>query len=145
MNNSIAKYGCLLYILLVCIVVQAQNTKGNDSNTPLHALQPDYKIPYGKTTTQDVKQVMDRVLLYLSEVTPTQLADRKSGAVITDLKKPVRDAVVKPGDFRLTSYEWGVTYGAMLLAGEVTGDKRYSEYTSARFKFLAEAVFSSVW
>jgi unsaturated rhamnogalacturonyl hydrolase len=139
MINAIAKYGCLLYILLVCVTARAQNTKGNDSNTPLHALQPNYKIPYGKTTTQDVKQVMDRVLAYLAEVTPTQVVDRKTGSVITDLKKPVKDAIVKAGDFRLTSYEWGVTYGAMLLAGEVTGDKRYSEYTFARFKFLAEA------
>ena len=27
----------------------------NDSNTPLHLLQPDYKIPYGVPAKEDVK------------------------------------------------------------------------------------------
>jgi len=43
-----------------------------------------------------------------------------------------------PGDFRLVSYEWGVTYAGMLLAAENTKDKKYSEYTYERLVFLAE-------
>jgi unsaturated rhamnogalacturonyl hydrolase len=132
-----------IFLTLLMVVTargsQAQQvpSQGNDTNTPLHALQPDYTIPYGKTTPEDVKQVLDRVLSYLDAVTPAQLVNSKTGQPVRDLKSPDKDVVLKPGDFRLTSYEWGVTYGAMLLAGEVTGDKRYTAYTADRFKFLA--------
>lgn len=119
----------------MCFCVAAQ--KVNDSNTPLHALQPDYPIPYTTTQAADVKQVMDNVLAYLDAVTPAELVNSATGEPITDLKIPNRDAVLKTGDFRLTSYEWGVTYSAMLLAGETTGDQRYTQYVSKRFAFLA--------
>jgi unsaturated rhamnogalacturonyl hydrolase len=133
-------FSSLLLIFFFGSNVSAQNipAKGNDTNTPLHALQPDYKIPYGKTKPEDVKQVTDRVLQYLDAVTPAQLINSKTGEVITDMKKPDKEAVIKPGDFRLNSYEWGVVYGAMLLMGDNTGDKRYTDYTATRLKFLGE-------
>ncbi|SDM35563.1 Rhamnogalacturonyl hydrolase YesR [Catalinimonas alkaloidigena] len=116
----------------------AQKAPLTDANTPLHALQPDYLTPYREVSPQEVKGVLDRVRAYLEAVTPTQVVDRATAAVITDRKKPVQNAALQAGDFRLTSYEWGVTYGAMLLAGQVTGDKRYTDYTAARMKFLSE-------
>jgi unsaturated rhamnogalacturonyl hydrolase len=111
----------------------------NDSNTPLHALQPDYKIPYVATKSVDVKRVVDRVLSYLDSVTPPEIVNSKTGATITDYKKPVKDAILKQGDFRLTSYEWGVTYSAMLLLSENTLDPRYANYVSTRHDFLKKA------
>ena len=42
------------------------------------------------------------------------------------------------GAFRLASYEWGVTYSAMLAAAEATGDQAYYKYVTDRFQFLAE-------
>jgi unsaturated rhamnogalacturonyl hydrolase len=129
-------------LLIVCGEenINAQNipAKGNDTNTPLHALQPDYKIPYGKTKPEDVKLITDRILQYLDAVTPAQLINSKTGAAIADFKTPDKEAVIKPGDFRINSYEWGVVYGAMLLMGDNTGDKRYTDYTSSRMKFLGE-------
>lgn len=119
-------------------VLHAQKVPQKDTNTPLHALQPDYKIPYGTTKPDDVKRVMDRILNYLEGVTPAEVVNNTTGAVITDYKKPDKAAAIKQGDFRLTSYEWGVVYGAMLLAGVNTGDSKYTEYTSRRFKFLGE-------
>jgi unsaturated rhamnogalacturonyl hydrolase len=129
-----------IFLMLYSVGLMAQNVpaKGNDVNTPLHALQPDYKVPYGKTRPEDVKQTMDRVFSYLDASTPTQVINSKTNEVITDFSKPVKDAVVKQGDFRITSYEWGVTYSGMLLAGELTGDKRYKEYAEKRLKFIAE-------
>jgi unsaturated rhamnogalacturonyl hydrolase len=133
---------CTIICVLLCLStqgLQAQQNK-NDSNTPLHALQPDYKIPYNPPAKpEEVKKVTDRILAYLDATTPAVLADSKTGATITDYKKPVRDAIIKPGDFRLSSYEWGVVYGAMLMAGEVTGDKRYTDYTATRMKFIRQA------
>lgn len=126
----------IILLLLVPFYISAQQV--NDTNTPLHALQPDYKTPYTPARAADVKLVMDRVLGYLEKVTPAELIKSTTGETITDLKTPDKDAILKKGDFRLTSYEWGVTYGAMLLSGDVTGDKRYTEYTAKRFKFLAD-------
>ena len=71
----------------------------NDTNTPLHLMQPDYDTPYGIPQTADVKAVMDRVLGYISEGMPAQYDDSL---------RLVR------GRFRLTSYECGVAYSAAL-------------------------------
>jgi len=128
-------------ILLASTAIQTRAqvpVKGNDTTVPLHALPPDYKIPYGTTKPEDIKKVLDRVFTYLDANTPASIVNSKTNAVIQDFKKPDKDAILKPGDFRLTSYEWGVTYGAMLLTGEVTADKRYTDYTLNRFKFLSE-------
>jgi unsaturated rhamnogalacturonyl hydrolase len=134
-------YGTWMCLLLLIAVqsLPAQVPK-TDTNTPLHALQPDYKVPYNPPAKpEDIKKVIDRIREYLETVTPPLIVNSKTGAAITDYSKPLQEAVLKQGDFRLTSYEWGVTYGAMLLAGQVTGDKRYTDYTAARMKFLAEA------
>lgn len=59
--------------LLICctfffiLPTQAQKKKEviNDSNTPLHLLQPDYKNPYGVVDKNNVKKDLDRILNYL--------------------------------------------------------------------------------
>lgn len=94
----------------------------NDSNTPLHLLQPDYKIPYGVPEKEAVKADLDRILKFVDAETPWQ---------------PGEDGTIPRGAFRLTSYEWGVTYAAMLAAAASTGDKAYSDYTYNRHAFLA--------
>ena len=128
----------LLLLGSVAASAQTNPPKANDTTTPLHLLQPDYPVPYGKTTPEDVKQVLDRVYNYLDKATPAELADKKTNAAVSTRGKFNPDAIIKPGDFRLTSYEWGVTYSGMLLAGEVTGDKKYTDYTFTRLKFLSE-------
>ena len=94
----------------------------NDSNTPLHLLQPDYNIPYGVPDKAQVKADLDRILKYVDAETPWQ---------------PGEDGEIPRGAFRLASYEWGVTYAAMLTAGDATGDKAYTDYTYNRHKLLA--------
>ena len=96
---------------------QAGSQVINDTNTPLHLLQPDYKIPYGVPAKEDIKADLDRILAFLETATP---------AVVTE------DGKLQQGSFRLASYEWGVTYSAMLKAGEVTGDQAFTDYTVSR-------------
>lgn len=95
----------------------------NDSTTPLHLLKPDYKTPYGELDKDSVKADVDRIFAYIDEVTPAKMTDGK----------------VNQGTYRLTSYEWGVMYDALLDAARITGDKRYSDYVSDRVGFLAKA------
>ena len=132
------------FLLLTILTVQnafaqRNETKANDSNTPLHLLQPDYPVPYGKVEIADVTQVLNRIHGYLNAVTPTGFVNSKTGEKLNDLSKIDSNTVLAKGDFRLVSYEWGVTYGAMLLATEATGDDRYKKYADERLQFLADA------
>ncbi len=110
----------------------------NDNNTPLHLMKPDYRLGYGISKTEDVKQVMDRVLRYIETETPAQLVDKKTGAAVTDFRKITADTYLKQGSFRLTSYEWGVTYSGVLAAYKATGDEAYLNYVAKRHQLLAE-------
>ncbi|WP_146901562.1 glycoside hydrolase family 88/105 protein [Adhaeribacter aerolatus] len=119
-------------------MAQTKPAKANDITTPLHLLQPEYPTPYGKPAVEEVTKVLNRVYTYLEAVTPAKVINSKTKAEIIDFKKLNADAIFAPGDFRLTSYEWGVTYAGMLLAGEATGDKRFTEYTNKRLKLIAD-------
>ncbi|QKZ13129.1 glycoside hydrolase family 105 protein [Spirosoma sp. KUDC1026] len=139
MRKSATLSAVLLWSATIALPVlgQTKPAKVNDSTTPLHLLQPDYPVPYGQPKVADVTAVLDRVYTYLDKVTPTQVIDKETGKEITDFARFQPNAVIKPGDFRLTSYEWGVTYAGMLLASEATGDPRYAEYSNKRLAFLA--------
>ena len=100
-----------------------QEEEVNDMTTPLHLLKPDYKIPYGETTKEDVKAALDRIFKYVDGQTPHALKD---------------DGTLERGAFRIGSYEWGITYQALMAAAEVTGDHKYSDYVKTRFDFIAE-------
>ena len=112
--------------------------KANDVTAPLHLLQPDYPTPYGKPATEEITKVLGRIYDFLNTATPAKIINKKTNEEIKDFTKLSDDAVLAPGDFRLTSYEWGVTYAGMLLAGEATGDQRFTDYTNVRLKLIAD-------
>lgn len=99
----------------------AKEDEINDATTPLHLLQPDYKTPYGNLTVDSIKTDIDRVFAYIDAATPAKMTDGK----------------VNQGTYRLTSYEWGVMYDALLDAAAITSDRKYSDYVSDRIRFLA--------
>lgn len=119
--------------------VNVHAQKPNDVTAPLHAMKPDYPVPYTIPQQDDVKQVLDKIYHYLDSVTPAQFINKNTRAVVTDVNKPDTNIIFKPGDFRLTSYEWGVTYAGMLRATGTTGDEKYGDYTKTRMSFLAKA------
>jgi unsaturated rhamnogalacturonyl hydrolase len=130
----------LLYLLIPFVAFAQRNeTKATDSNTPLHLLKPDYPTPYGKPDVAAIVQILNKIHGYLDEVTPPQYMDTKSGLALTDFSKIDTNTALKKGDFRIVSYEWGVTYGAMYLATEATGDNRFKAYADKRLQFLAES------
>ena len=136
MLNYILLAGTLL-LLSNCV----QETEAvNDSNTPLHLLQPEYSTPYDIPDPEGITQVLDRVRDYLEENTPVELVDLPSGQTIREFSEiGSKDSLAfKPGDFRLISYEWGVTYGGMLLAGQATGDEQFTNYTTDRLQFILD-------
>jgi rhamnogalacturonyl hydrolase YesR len=128
-----------LVILPMAMFAQRNVTNANDSNTPQHLLQPDYPVPYGIPNVDNVKASLDRIYNYLNGVTPMAFVDTKTGEEITDLSKISATTSLKKGDYRLVSYEWGVTYAAMLAATKATGDAKYKNYTLERLKFISNA------
>lgn len=131
----------LIFTLLFSLSTFSQRNviNANDSNTPLHLLQPDYPVPYGIPKVENVKASLDRVYTYLNGVTPMAFVDSKTGEEITDLTKISATTALKKGDYRLVSYEWGVTYAAMLAATRATGDIKYKNYSLERLKFINNA------
>lgn len=124
--------------LIVSFLVQSSAAQ-TDATTPLHLLKPDYPIPYGIPKNEDVSAVLARVYAYLNGVTPPAFANEKTGEVFTDASKIDANTILQKGDFRIVSYEWGVTYAGMLLASEATGDPRYKDYVEKRLKFIGDA------
>lgn len=104
----------------------------------LHALDVKYPTPYRAMEAAEIKAVLDRVFAYLDRTTPAELIDKTTGAAITDVSTANPNAVLKPGDFRLNSYEWGVTYIGMLAAAQATGDARYQDYMTKRHTLLSQ-------
>ena len=114
------------------------NAQQNDNNTPLHLMKPAYRVGYGIPTASSVKQTIDRVLRYIDAETPATLVDKQTGREVTRLADINADTQLKQGGFRLTSYEWGVTYSGVLAAYEATGDAAYRDYVAKRHKLLAD-------
>lgn len=110
-----------------------------DAVTPLHLLKPNYPMPYGIPKEEEVVAVLDRIRQYLDSVTPTGFINEKTGEAVTDASKIDVNTILKRGDFRIVSYEWGVTYAGMLLASEATGDPRFRDYTDKRLTFIADS------
>lgn len=110
----------------------------NDVTTPLHLLQPEYPTPYGIPSVEEIVTTLDRVYDYLESESASKLVDSKSNIEITDLKKLNENTIFEPGAFRLTSYEWGVTYAGMTQITEATGDEKYADYTNKRLKLMAD-------
>ncbi|MBW8332912.1 MAG: glycoside hydrolase family 88 protein [Prolixibacteraceae bacterium] len=130
----------LTILILLPVIAFSQNQPAkqqNDATAPLHLLQPDYDTPYNVPSKEEIIKVLDRVYNYLDANTPAKLTDAP-GSELSDLSKVNTQTKFKQGDFRLISYEWGVTYAGMLLASQTTGDQKYADYTFKRMKFLAD-------
>jgi hypothetical protein len=115
MKKTCIWLGVLLLITILPVQAQKQKNKeaANDTNTPLHLLQPDYRVPYGILSPEDVKKDIDRVFRYLDKATPAGVVDKNTGKAVTDYSQMDVNSVLERGQFRLASYEWGVAYAAM--------------------------------
>lgn len=130
----------LLTIILSCTPTADKPAATTDTNTPLHRIQPDYPVPYNVMDETEIINTLTRVLHYLEEASPVGLVDRNTGEEIPADAEPDTAARLARGDFRLVSYEWGVLYAGMLLAGKVTGEEAFTAYTTRRMQFIADII-----
>ena len=110
----------------------------NDVTTPLHLMKPDYPTPYIIPQKENIKMVLDRIYNFLDKNSASKIVNANTKTEITNYKKGNEDITFEPGAFRLTSYEWGVTYAGMLLASKATGEKYFADYTNKRIKLIAD-------
>jgi len=140
LRNYLRRRIQVVAIPVLCLTFSCTNNPKelNDVTTPLHAMQPDYLVPYGTPEPGDIISTLDRIYNYLEKVTPPSVVDKTSGEVITDISKVNSNSAFAKADFRLTSYEWGVTYAGMLHAAKSTGDEKYRDYTLKRLALIAD-------
>jgi len=142
-QRSIALFTLAVMSLLVPFSFSQAPVSKPVSGSPVvnpQTIQPSYPVPYGKMTVEEITKVLDRIRVYLDSVTTPRLINQLNGEEIKDLSNPGNDAIIERGSFGLISYEWGVTYAGMLLAGEATGDSRFTDYTARRLQFIARLV-----
>ena len=77
MNYRIITVAALLVALPA--VAQKKKTVVNDSNTPLHLLQPAYQGTYGDLSPERVKKDIDRGFNYIDKETPARVVDKNTG------------------------------------------------------------------
>lgn len=104
----------------------------------LHALDSDYKVPYAVPESTDIEKTLSRIHQYLDASTYMKLINKETKEEISDYSQIDKSTILAPGDFRLISYEWGVTYAGMLLSGNATGKKKYTDYTYSRLNYIHE-------
>ena len=125
----------VFFCLGLFTTVQSQ---ANDVTAPLHLLQPEYPTPYVIPQKENVKAVLDRVYNFLEANTASKVVNKKDNSEVTNFKKIDGNIVFEKGAFRLTSYEWGVTYAGMLLTTQATADKKYENYVDKRLQLIAD-------
>lgn len=136
----------LIYLLVIFSVSCTKSVKKetqeqepqNDTTAPLHALQPDYPTPYGVKSVKDIITTLDKVYAFLETNTASKLVDSETNIEVTDLDKLNEKTIFEEGAFRLTSYEWGVTYAGMLAVANASGDQKYADYTNKRLQIFAD-------
>lgn len=131
------KNNFILAALLFCSSLQAQK-QANDAM--LHNSKPQYPVPYGAMPGEQIKGILDKVFNYINAVTPAEMVNKITNLSVNDIADADTNTVMQEGDFRITSYEWGVTYSALLSAAAIIGDKKYADYVKDRFSFIAKWV-----
>ena len=128
-----------LFGTAICILfsIQPKAQEKDDVNTPLHLLPAQYATPYKAPDKAVVKEVLDRIFNYINQNTPPELIDTVIGKKINSPESLTNNVILKKGTFRITSYEWGVVYSALLNAYKHTGDKNYVKYVKDRHEFIA--------
>jgi rhamnogalacturonyl hydrolase YesR len=124
-------------VVLSCFSASVIAQEKDDVNTPLHLLPANYPTPYKSPDRAALKGTLDKVFNYINQSTPPVLVNKTTGQIVTSKGEITSDVVLQKGTFRITSYEWGVVYSALINAFNHTGDSTYIKYVNNRHEFIA--------
>src|SRR6266542_3908930 len=131
---------CIAVVLLSALGYAAEPASAPSMANTDPPRDPHYPVAYGAPSAQQIKQTLDRVRERLESATGSSIVTRGSKEPVSDLSKP-GDYVLDSGPerkFSPYSYPMGVVYSGMLLANEVTGDKKYADFVAKRFQLFAD-------
>jgi len=132
----------LLLLGLAPAIARPEGPYRNRDNENLKDLaEGTYPIPYQKPTVEEITEVLQRVRAYVDSAAPTRVVDSSTGQEITDFSVPNPAARIADdsGDlFYPLDYTMGVAHSGMLLAAEVTGDRRFADFTARQLQFLKD-------
>src|SRR4051812_1067818 len=106
---------------------------------PSYTPPPQYPVPYVLPKVDEIKQTLDRVRQRLETGVAVRVIDSKTGEPITDFSTQVPNAIMDRGEgkrFPVISYPMGVINSGMLLAAEVTGDAKYSDFVVKQYQYF---------
>ena len=134
-----------LLLLLGLVVARPAPAEGpyrnRDNKDPNDLSEGTYPIPYQRPTAAEITEILQRVHAYVDSASPTSVVDSQTGREITDFSVPNPSARI-PGDegqlFYPLDYTMGVTHSGMLLAREVTGDARFTDFTRRQLQFISD-------
>jgi rhamnogalacturonyl hydrolase YesR len=126
-------------MIATTLVAQTSPTSRPRGGFNIGTAPVDYPVPHNAPTPDQIAQVIGRILTYLETANPARAIDRETRQEITTWPPPTTNVVHDRGEnnaFPLVAYEWGVTYAAMIHAGQVTADPRYHQFISDRYELI---------
>lgn len=111
--------------------------KINDSNTQLHLMKAAYPMPYEIPEPKKIIYELSKVLNFLEKSTPSNLIDKTTKKIISQKNHVNENTIIPNSTFRLTSYEWGVTYFGLLKFAQISGNEKFSNYTIKRLEMIS--------
>jgi unsaturated rhamnogalacturonyl hydrolase len=136
-KNTIISPMILLITLFALAVSYAQST-GNRITIDKNDRQAgEYNIPYEVPPIDTIKSQLTRIYNYLYPQITYRVYDRKTHKPITDFSTVNPNADLNSGDINFDrdnalpywSYPSGVAYSAMIKISNVTGDKKFLDFT----------------
>jgi unsaturated rhamnogalacturonyl hydrolase len=131
--TSLPRYSPIVGLIAFGLAVST--ALADPSGSPGADKANQYPVAYEKPAVDDIKAVLLRVLSHADAAGKPTLWDGSAKQEITDLTKPVQRASA-----RLGGYPMGVFHSGSLLAAQVTGDKRFTDYTVLRLQFIADHI-----
>jgi unsaturated rhamnogalacturonyl hydrolase len=124
----------ILFVFFICVNSLHAQRQFEVAANP----EAEYEIPYELPAVEGIKEVITRVLNYFETMIPYQVIDVKTAEVITDFSQlnPNAGVDVRTGEFNLWAYTMGVVRSGMLYAGEVTGNKAFTNYALKNYDFI---------
>ena len=136
------RFVAFVLLVLAATPVAAEGPfRNRDNKDPKDISEGTYPIPYQKPSIEEITEVLQRVHAYVASASPASVVDSKTGREITDFSTPNPAARIAGDDGELfypLDYTMGVTHSGMLLATEVTGDTRYTDFTRRQLQFIAD-------
>ena len=123
--------------ILACTVVFTLSCGDNKQENRTGRI-PEYEIPYELPTTENIKEILDRIRVYYESTSNQTIVDSETGKAIDDFSSFSPNAEPSKG----FSSEWSYTHGVVLSAfdyvSHITGDETFFNHNIEFYDFVTD-------